>query len=69
MDADVICLEETHNEASIDYKIPGYHCIYNSNKQPSIKIRGEMCYVKTTILNNIKVVDSYKIKSPYQIPQ
>jgi hypothetical protein len=23
-----------------------------------------MCYVKTTILNNIKVVDSYKIKSP-----
>jgi hypothetical protein len=23
-----------------------------------------MCYVKTTILNNIKIVDSYKVKSP-----
>jgi hypothetical protein len=64
MAADIICLVETHNEGSINYKIPGYDCIYNSNKQPSIKIHGQMCYVKTTILDNIKVVDSYKIKTP-----
>ena len=40
MAADIIDLVETHNEESIDYKIPGYFCIYNSNKQPSIKIHG-----------------------------
>jgi hypothetical protein len=40
MAADIIYLVETHNEGSIDYKIPGYYCIYNSNKQPSIKIHG-----------------------------
>jgi hypothetical protein len=27
----------THNEESKDYKITGYYCIYNSNKQPRIK--------------------------------
>jgi hypothetical protein len=40
MAADIICLVETNNEKSIDYKIPGYFCIYNSNKQLSIKIHG-----------------------------
>jgi exonuclease III len=64
MAADIFCLVETQNEESIDYKIPGYYCIYNSNKQPSVKIHGQMCFIKTTILNNIKLVESYKVKSP-----
>jgi hypothetical protein len=41
MAAVIICLVETHNEESIDYKIPGYSCIYNSNNQ-----NGQMCYIK-----------------------
>ena len=41
MAADIICLVKTQNEESIDYKIPGYYSIYNSNKQPSIKIHGK----------------------------
>jgi hypothetical protein len=54
MAIDILCLEETHIEQSIDYKIPGYYCIYNSNKQPSIKIRRQMCYIKTIIHNFFK---------------
>jgi hypothetical protein len=37
MTVDLICLIETHNQESIDYKIPGYYCIIrkkDSNKQP-----------------------------------
>ncbi len=30
MAAEIICLVETHNEESINYKIPGYYGIYNS---------------------------------------
>ncbi len=43
MAVNILCLVETHNKESIDYKIPGYYCIYNSNKQPSIKIHVQMC--------------------------
>jgi hypothetical protein len=43
MAADIICLVKTQNEESIDYKIPGYYSIYNSNKQPSIKIHCTKC--------------------------
>ncbi len=32
-----------------------------------IKIHGQVCFIKTTILNNIKLVDSYKVKSPIKI--
>jgi hypothetical protein len=35
----------THNEESKDYKIPGYYCINNSNKQPRIKIHGQITNV------------------------
>jgi hypothetical protein len=62
MAADIVWLEETHNKESIDYKIPGYYCIY------TIQINNHRFkymdkFKNNNILNNIKLKHSYKINS------
>ncbi len=41
-----------------------YIIVFITNKQPRIKIHGQMCSIKTTILNNIKLAHSFKVKRP-----